>query len=68
MIVEWRALAWEDRRNLFDSIAADNPIAASELDDRIGQLAEVLRTHPELYPAGRVGGELAKWFRRPTMY
>ena len=37
MIVEWRAKAREDRNNIFDYIAEDNPTAALELDDRIEQ-------------------------------
>ncbi|CAJ6801931.1 type II toxin-antitoxin system RelE/ParE family toxin [Burkholderia pseudomallei] len=56
MIVEWRALAREDRSNLFDFIAADNPTAALELDDRIERLTDALLDHPELYRAGRVRG------------
>ncbi|KGC62075.1 type II toxin-antitoxin system RelE/ParE family toxin [Burkholderia pseudomallei] len=56
MIVEWRALAREDRSNLFDFIAADNPTAALELDDRIERLTDTLLEHPELYRVGRVRG------------
>ncbi|MBF3497974.1 type II toxin-antitoxin system RelE/ParE family toxin [Burkholderia pseudomallei] len=56
MIIEWRALAQEDRNALFDFIAADNPTAALELDDRIGRLTDALVEHPELYRAGRVRG------------
>ncbi|AOJ08423.1 type II toxin-antitoxin system RelE/ParE family toxin [Burkholderia mayonis] len=56
MIVEWLAFAREDRSNLFDFIAADNPTAALELDDRIERLTDALSEHPELYRVGRVRG------------
>lgn len=56
MIVAWRALASEDRENLFDYIAADNPYAAIELDDRIERQTDALIERPELYKVGRVKG------------
>ena len=56
MIVEWRALAREERNSLFDYIAADNPRAALELDDRIEELTNALPDHPDLYKPGRVRG------------
>lgn len=56
MIVEWRTLASEDRDNLFDYIAADDPVAAIELDDRIERQTDALVERPELYKPGRVKG------------
>ncbi|MEX3816572.1 type II toxin-antitoxin system RelE/ParE family toxin [Paraburkholderia sp. BR13439] len=56
MIVEWRAKAREKRHRIFDYIAADNPVAALELDDEIERKTDVLPEHPELYRAGRVRG------------
>jgi toxin ParE1/3/4 len=56
LIVEWRALAREERISLFDYIAADNPGAALELDDRIERQTDALSDHPDLYKAGRVRG------------
>lgn len=56
MIVEWRAKAREERHGIFDYIAADNPVAALELDDEIERKTEALPEHPELYRPGRVRG------------
>lgn len=56
MIVEWRAIAREDRSNLFDYIAKDNPSAALELDDKIERQTDALPERPELYKPGRVRG------------
>lgn len=56
MIVEWRAKAREERHSIFDYIAADNPVAALELDDEIERKTDALPGHPELYRAGRVRG------------
>lgn len=56
MIVTWRAKAREERHSIFDRIAADNPVAALELDDQIERKTEALPQHPELYRAGRVHG------------
>jgi addiction module RelE/StbE family toxin len=56
LIVEWRTLASEDRDSLFEYIAADNPAAALELDDRIERQTDALVERPELYKAGRVKG------------
>lgn len=56
MIVEWSPQASEDRDRIFDYIATDNPVAAIELDDKIGELTSALPQHPELYRPGRVRG------------
>ncbi len=56
MIVEWRPKAREDRHDLFDYIAQQNPTAALELDDRIEVQTDALPQHPELYKPGRVRG------------
>ena len=56
MIVEWRAQAREDRSQIFDYIAQDNPTAALELDDRIAQQTDALPRHAQLYRVGRMRG------------
>jgi addiction module RelE/StbE family toxin len=56
LIVEWRPKAREDRNNLFDYIAQDNPSAALDLDDLIEQRTDNLPKNPELYRPGRVRG------------
>lgn len=56
MIVEWSPQASGDRDRIFDYIATDNPVAAIELDDKIGELTSALPQHPELYRPGRVRG------------
>ena len=56
MIVEWRAMAREERISLFDYIAEDNPSAALDLDDKIARLTDALPERPELYKPGRVRG------------
>lgn len=54
--MEWRARAHEDRSNLFDYIAEDNPTAALQLDDEIEKKTDALPLHPEKYRIGRVRG------------
>lgn len=56
MIVEWRAQAREDLAKLIEWIAADSPLAALEMDERIEQQTDALPENPELYRVGRVRG------------
>ncbi len=55
MKLEWSLLAVEDRGNIFDYIAQDNPRAAVDVDDRIETQIERLCQFPE---CGRPGREL----------
>lgn len=52
----WRPLALSDRDEIMQFIAADNPIAAIELDDEFEAKAEQARLRPTLYRPGRVDG------------
>ena len=45
-----------DREAIMDYIAADNPLAAVELDDDFEDKAEMARQRPTLYRPGRVPG------------
>lgn len=56
MTVVWRPLAMEDRAKIMDHIAADHPLAAMELDERIEEKANRLLDHPTLYRLGRKRG------------
>lgn len=52
----WRPQALADRERIFDFIAADNPVAAIELDEHFEAEAERARQNPLLYRPGRVRG------------
>ena len=52
----WRPMAMADREAIMDYIAADNPLAAVELDDDFEDKAEMARQRPTLYRPGRVPG------------
>lgn len=52
----WNPLALDDREDIMDYIAQDNPVAAIELDELIELKANELIDRPELYRAGRVRG------------
>ena len=56
MIVQWRVVALEERDELFDYVAADDPTAALALDDKIDRQVSALIDQPELYKIGRVKG------------
>lgn len=45
-----------DRDAIMDHIAADNPVAAIELDDTFEEKAELARQRPTLYRPGRMPG------------
>lgn len=45
-----------DRDAIMDYIAADNPVAAVELDDAFEEKAELARQRPTLYRPGRIPG------------
>ena len=52
----WRPQALADREAIMAFIAADNPIAAIELDEHFEAEAERARQNPLLYRPGRVRG------------
>lgn len=56
MKVVWTAQAERDRIDVWEYIAADDPIAAVRMDELFSESAARLRDHPELGRAGRVPG------------
>lgn len=56
MRLVWRPMAISDREAIMDYIAADNPLAAIELDDQFEAKAEQARQRPSLYKPGRIKG------------
>ena len=56
MKLEWSVYAVADRDAVFEYIAADNPIAAIALDEKIAEAVHRLSQYPELGRLGRVAG------------
>lgn len=56
MILAWKPLALVDRERIMEYIAADNPVAAIELDLAFESHADALPLHPTMYRPGRVKG------------
>lgn len=56
MRVVWTPEAQQDRADVWDYIAADNPRAAARMDQLFSDAAARLATHPKLGRAGRVTG------------
>jgi toxin ParE1/3/4 len=56
VIVVWTPEAEQDRAEIWDYIAADNPRAAVRMDQLFGKAAVRLIDHPMLGKAGRVPG------------
>ena len=56
MRLVWNPVALDDREEIMDYIAEDNPVAAIELDELIKLKANELIDRPEIYRAGRVRG------------
>lgn len=54
--LEWKKQARADLLAIVAHIAQDNPDAAEKLADEIEAKAEKLRTHPNLFRAGRKRG------------
>jgi len=54
--VLWTAQAEQNRLDIFDHIAADNPHAAVNMDQRFGVAASALAKWPRKGPPGRVAG------------
>ena len=55
--VYWTPEATQDRDYIYDRIEADNPAAATDLDELFEQKSTPLAAHPAL---GRLGGSVAK--------
>ena len=56
MIVRWTPEALDDRREIWDFIAAENPLAAVELDLRFEASTDSLSDHPEIGRLGLIPG------------
>lgn len=54
MSIVWSQFAIEDRLQIFDYIAAENPIAAIDCDEAISEQAGALAQFPEIGRPGRV--------------
>jgi len=54
--VIWTAEAQQDRADIWEYIATDNPIAAIEMDALFSAAAEQLGTHPLSGSLGKVAG------------
>ena len=58
MRVIWTPEAISDRLDIWDHIAQDHPIAASQMDDLFSSSALRLTTHPRLGHHGKILGTL----------
>jgi len=56
--VIWTAQALEDRFDIWDYIAADNPLAAARMDGLFSEAASRLVDHPRIGRQGTVPGTL----------
>ncbi len=56
MIVVWTPDAEQDRTDVWDYIAADNPDAAVRMDELFSDAATNLAAHPKMGSAGKIPG------------
>lgn len=56
MRVIWTPEALQDREDVFDFIATDNPIAAVRMDELFSDAAARLADHPNLGRPGKISG------------
>ena len=56
MRVRWTASAEQDRTDVWDFIAADDPVAAARMDEPFSDAAARLATFPKMGKEGRVPG------------
>ena len=56
MKVRWTPEAFEDRLQIWDTIAAEDPQAALRLDQRIAGAVSLLEEHPEMGRPGIIAG------------
>jgi toxin ParE1/3/4 len=54
--VIWTPEARQDRADIWDYIAAENPQAAARLDELFGEAAERLARHPKMGRPGKIAG------------
>jgi addiction module RelE/StbE family toxin len=54
--VRWTPEAEQDRADIWDYVAADNPRAAVRLDKRFSDAAARLATHPRIGRPGKIPG------------
>jgi addiction module RelE/StbE family toxin len=54
--VRWTTEALEDRLQIWDYIAAEDPQAVVRLDQRIADTVSLLREHPEMGRPGMIAG------------
>jgi len=52
----WTPESVQDREGIYDFIAADNPVAAMEMDEMFSEKALCLLDHPKLGRLGRMTG------------
>lgn len=56
MRVRWTLLAEQDRADIIDFIARDNPLAAAHMDELFGAAVARLARHPLMGRPGRIQG------------
>jgi addiction module RelE/StbE family toxin len=56
VIVVWTPEAEQDRSDIWDYIAADNPDAAVRIDELFSDAADRLATHPKMGSTGKIPG------------
>lgn len=56
MIVIWTPDAEQDRTDIWDYIAADNPSAAARMDEVFTDAAARLSKHPKIGKTGKISG------------
>ncbi len=56
MTIEWTVFAMIDRKEIFDTIAADSKRNAVAVDDRIESQVDLLIDTPEIGRLGRISG------------
>ena len=65
MIVQWTLEAIRDRKQIYDFIESDNPLAALQLDSLVSSSVANLSEYPEIGREGRVLGKgfgtLRRW-------
>ena len=56
MTVVWTPEAEQDRADIWDYIAADNPVAAVRMDELFSDAAARLAKHPKIGRTGKISG------------
>ena len=56
MKIAWSIAAEQDRADIMDYIAADNPLAAIQMDERFEAATARLADHPYLGKVGQIAG------------